>query len=1164
MAEETQQQAAEGERLIVDVPGPGREPPPEPGLGTDEATTAPETAPDRAPVPALEDENLGPAYLDTRGGAAGSNAAEELLRRFGRRKEEAPAGPAPEAPAPDVEARPDERSFLEDVGAAASDIGRGLTIELPLRVMAGGVRDATQEALEAIDSLAVYLNENVADLTIMDPETAPRINLPEIAEPETVTGNLGRDVVQFLFGFKGAGLALKGLRTTTRAGRAAKAAGQGAAADAVVFDPREDRLSNLLDEYPELANPVTDFLAADETDTEAEGRLKNALEGLFLGTGIEGASVAVEGFARYLRALRKARRVKIERAKERPPVGSEAAEEGAEEAAQPRDFIVLGDPDGPLVEVAREAGTERIGTAADALRAGAGEPAEAGFAVNINLARLETTDDIRQAITDVGRLFADEIDTARRGVQSNELTQQLASEMGMTPEQLLRRRRGQAFNAEEALAARQILVSSGEQLIRLARKAQGVDASEADIFAFRKAMALHAAIQQQVSGLTAEAGRALQAFNIPAGGSAVQVRLIREMLDNAGGAEFSREMAQKLAALDGTDKINQAVRRGWMMKATDAFFEVWINALLSGPQTHVVNSLSNSLVALWQMPERLLAAGIGRLSGSDAIRGGEAVAQAFGMLYGFREGMSAAAKTLRTGEPIDELAKIESRRHRAISAEALEISGVPGRAVDFLGETIRLPGRFLMAEDEFFKGIGYRMEVWAQAYRTASEEGLTGKAFARRVHEITTNPPENIHMAAVDAARYQTFTNELGQAGKGYQRIMNQIPALRLITPFFRTPVNIIKFVGQRSPLAPIMQSFRQDIAAGGARRDLALARMSMGSMIMAAAADLTMQGHITGAGPADFRLRSTLRNTGWQPYSIKIGDTWYAYNRLDPIGATIGLAADVAEIMGQVHGEEREMLAAAAVMSVAQNITSKTYLQGMTDLFEVMSDPQRYGGQYVARFLGTVIPTGVAQIERVVDPTLRETRDTSPFRQIVNQIRSRVPGYSEDLPPRRNIWGEPIVLSGGLGPDIMSPIYASRETQSPVDEEIMRLRVPLSMPSRQISGVELLPEEYGRYVELAGNAFKNPQTGLGLKETLEQLLDDPNYQRQSDGPEGGKALIIRNLVLAFRQAAQAQLIEEFPALRLAIEEQTMERGRQLAPPASGQSGQSFGGVTVQ
>ena len=100
---------------------------------------------------------------------------------------------------------------------------------------------------------------------------------------------------------------------------------------------------------------------------------------------------------------------------------------------------------------------------------------------------------------------------------SNE-TAKLASDLGMTVDDLLERRRGEAFN-EEALAARQILASSGEQLVTLARKAATADASPADVLAFRRALSVHTSIQAQVSGMTAEAGRALQAFKIMAKGS---------------------------------------------------------------------------------------------------------------------------------------------------------------------------------------------------------------------------------------------------------------------------------------------------------------------------------------------------------------------------------------------------------------------------------------------------------------------------------------------------------------------------------------------------------------------------------------------------------------------------------------------------------------------
>lgn len=134
---------------------------------------------------------------------------------------------------------------------------------------------------------------------------------------------------------------------------------------------------------------------------------------------------------------------------------------------------------------------------------------------NINFDRISSPDDVRAAYEKTQRVFGPKIDAARRGVIDNEQTKLLADDMGMTVEQLLSRREGQAFNHVEAVAARKLLVSSAQQLDFLAKKVASKTATDIDKFNFQKQLTLHEAIQEQVSGMTAEAGRALQSFNIP-------------------------------------------------------------------------------------------------------------------------------------------------------------------------------------------------------------------------------------------------------------------------------------------------------------------------------------------------------------------------------------------------------------------------------------------------------------------------------------------------------------------------------------------------------------------------------------------------------------------------------------------------------------------------
>ncbi|MBK7162642.1 MAG: hypothetical protein IPH79_09165 [Sphingomonadales bacterium] len=123
------------------------------------------------------------------------------------------------------------------------------------------------------------------------------------------------------------------------------------------------------------------------------------------------------------------------------------------------------------------------------------------FAGNINLTKLESPQDIARALAQTESRVG--FDAATRGRVTQAETERLASELGMTADNLLTRRKGQALNAEEALAARQILAKSGNELVNMARKVKGMENPGDDVAAdFQTAWVRHAAIQEQVAGMT--------------------------------------------------------------------------------------------------------------------------------------------------------------------------------------------------------------------------------------------------------------------------------------------------------------------------------------------------------------------------------------------------------------------------------------------------------------------------------------------------------------------------------------------------------------------------------------------------------------------------------------------------------------------------------------
>ena len=732
-------------------------------------------------------------------------------------------------------------------------------------------------------------------------------------------------------------------------------------------------------------------------------------------------------------------------------------------------------------------------------------------AININLRNIESSDDVKAAITQTSEIFSKEIDDARRGVITNAQTEALADSLAMTPQQLLKRRKGQAFSSEEALASRKIMVDSASNLREKAKAAEGGGIE--DLNAFREALGTHAAIQAQVSGMTAEAGRALQQFRIKVKEDKARAKAIKEILDSMGGRGQLEDMAAAISELDDPAKLNRFIDDLNRAKTSDVFLEAWINGLLSGPQTHAVNITSNSLVALWTLPETMIAAGIGKLHGGEKVRVREAASRAYGLVEGVKEGLRAGGKSFLREEPSDLMSKIELPRQESISGKSLGLSGKSGKAADVIGRTVRIPGRALMAEDEFFKAIGYRMELNRLAMKTGLDEDLKGQALAERINEIKRNPPEDLHLASIDQARYQTFTKPLGTTGRAIMQFANSHPAAKVIIPFIRTPTNIVKFAGERSPFAFFSKNVQAELKKGGAARDMALAKIAMGSSIGAMVASLASEGLITGGGPSSPEAMSTLRATGWQPYSVKVGDKYISYSRLEPLGMIMGISADMSDIAGMISDKESDEIAARIVSAITNNLTSKTWLRGASDLVEMVNDPDRYGDRWLQRYAGTLVPTAVATYTRSEDPVIRQTET------MIDGIKARLPGYSKDLLPRRNVWGEPIVLQGGLGPDMISPFYVSKDVKDKVSEEAVRLNVRISRPTKTLSGAELLPKEHNRLQELSGKMSKS---------ILDQVVNSDAWDSL---PDFAKERTYIDVINTSREAARKQLMAEFPEI---------------------------------
>ena len=646
-------------------------------------------------------------------------------------------------------------------------------------------------------------------------------------------------------------------------------------------------------------------------------------------------------------------------------------------------------------------------------------------------------------------------------------------------------------------------------------------------------------------------------------------------------------LAQRLLTLNATQRKVMAQHSVSLLRAgQNALYEAWINGLLSGPQTHAANMLSNTLTAAWAPAERFLAAGldVDALGGKRSVYFGESVAMLYGVMEGMKDGIRLAGKTMREGTSGFGSEKIE--RVNAITTEAFHLNpeGVVGGAVDVLGAIVRAPGRALMTEDAFFKAVNYRMELRALAYREAAQEGLSGSAFWQRMREIVQDPPPAVKERATEAALIRTFNQEVcelgrvGQIGKAATTMAEALPMGRLVLPFICTPTNILHYASERTPvLSLISDTVRADFKAGGERRAMALAKMSGGFGVSAVIATVTASAinpeaptpymtMITGEGPRDKRMRAQLETMGWKPYSVwnPISKEYISYRRTDPLGTIFGIVSSATEILGQLDEVGVQEVVTAAGIATSKAMLSKTFLTGLSDFLDSMEGNPEDINRFFNGLARSGVPAGLRQVTRTLDP-IRKDVET-----LYDHWRSGLPGY--DGPAVHNLWGDPIMLPAGVGPDLISPLYSSAVTPDATTEWLVQNKVALSRTPRAIGSavaggtpyirteaekpVKLTKEERQRLAVLMGKGGDAPDIGSGLgplagqaplKDALARFIAGPG----TDGPGGSRADLILSFVNQRRAMAIDQLRRESPLLDEELTRREKERVQQKIPGAA-------------
>ena len=686
----------------------------------------------------------------------------------------------------------------------------------------------------------------------------------------------------------------------------------------------------------------------------------------------------------------------------------------------------------------------------------------------------------------------------RRGIISDETARGLAEDEAANVHKWLERgKAGEAYNEEQIIAIGNAFMGQAAKTRAIgaerARLKAGGDAKEIEQVErkFLREGMKTAALYNLHAGAVTESGRALRA-------SRKGMLTPEQALDKAHARVWAKvsdparrdELFSEIETLMEVGDPHQ-IAKFWAMLERGAptrwewFRALRYNAMLSGFRTIAVDAVSNSAEIGWKTALDMAESGV---RGDFKTINAEMRGMYTGMMVGTRAFSDFFSKGISD--------RMLQGQEEALLGDLINrTSGTSHKVAWSLEWPLRVKG----AIDEFFRSTLYAMEIGRQSALRATKEGKTGADWDRRLAELIDNPDGDLMLRAERIADRHTFKGEMGEFGRALGQFQ-KYPLAWIAMPFLRTIYHITSRGIERSPLGlgGALWDVKKGKYNGPERMDISplderIRDGIAGSLGWGAFAVLASQGFISGAGPKEDGDKAALRATGWQPYSIKVLDTWTSYSNWGPVAIALSLAAAGAETE-KYRKEDADAgdIATEGARRFLELFSEQSYLQGLGAAYKAMKEPDRFGEQWVTSFFSSLVPQGSAlgNVAQAIDPVNRR----ADRGDIPGALATRIPVLREQQPVMQDPYGRP-VENPYEGFKAFMPVRSQPIVKDPVAQEVARLslsgnNVSLPRDEQRFAGVKQTGEQRRDIQRTVGNA---------LHTYLNEAMASPAYQGLPD-----------------------------------------------------------------
>lgn len=757
---------------------------------------------------------------------------------------------------------------------------------------------------------------------------------------------------------------------------------------------------------------------------------------------------------------------------------------------------------------------------------------------------------------------------ARRGHITHGQIAEWYETAGLPPDEVQQHAIGQAFNAEQLYENFRAIKALNERIYQHARNGDVV-AYERDR-ALRETLIEGFVGARAEAGRALSVFRRILKEMKSAAGPESDQRELFQLWREITGKDFQRSKteAEALSKLENPAAVAQFLRNTQERTFGRMAHEYWMSAIVSNYLSQMTDVVGNFITATNKLTfEVPVAAALGAARGdAERVRLGEFGAGWRAIPGGLAPAAKAALDTMRTGQLVElpgqhlqssldifapgqrgeklkedaGLSDVKAsafglitgihdtlRAMGAIQPNAPLVKRVDterGLIPNFelrgaeipLGDFLRSPLNFLKSMESFSASLAFAIEKNQIAYRRAVGGGRTGAALDMRVAELLKNPPTDMLEEAVKEARVNALAYKGGPLSGALSNLVNRAevggwPIGKFIVPFVNiSSVMMNEALLKRTPLGFLSKEIRADLVGtnGPIAQQKAQARMMVGTAIGLMGMTLAAMGKITGSPPDDPKERAVWQAAGMQPYSVRIGDSWYSYKRLGVFGLHLGVAADMFLVAEKASEKEMSDAAGTFIHAIAKNVVDQSYFKGPSDLLRAVTE-RGYGEYYVRNFLSGFVPfsSGMGQTAALIDPYSREARS------VVDAVKAKIPFASQSLRPKVDIFGNPIPSRDPLGP---FAIWVSQHSSDPVLQEMLRLKYFPAQVDRKIRGVKITDEQHS---ELAGIA------GHTAKENLNRIIASDQWRQM---PDHAKRDLLETVFRKSRETARGWMMGKY------------------------------------